>query len=577
MDEVGSKPQRFFLPWKRRLNGGLLLMVLLLGTMGFYILYPLLLILINSFNVASIADPPVYSLEAWRVAFSDADLWVSLWNTIKIAAVYQTIAFPIGIIIAWLLARTNMPFARGFEFMFWVSFLLPNLATTFGWIMLLDPSTGLINKWLKELPLLNGLSFDIYSFWGIIWAHLMANGISIKVMLLTPAFRRMDASLEEASRMMGGNTLITMLRITIPVMTPALVVVFLLSLIRMFSTFETELLLGAPWGFYVYSTKIVDLAKQDPPLLNQAAALGSITLLFLAVFIPLQRWLIARRQFTTVTSQFKPKLVDLGPWKIAATALVFLVTCLLVIIPSLSVLGSTFMVHFGFFNLPDTWTLEYWQLGLNDQGLLRAFTNTMIIAGAAALVGPFLFSLVAYVLVRTRLPGRSLLDSLCWIPSAIPGILAGLGLLWMFLGTPFFRPFYGSLFLLTLATVLGGVTLATQVLKSNFIQLGNELEEASRMSGAGFWRTYFKVVLPLMAQTMVLIGVLKFMFAAQHTSSIILLATSHTWTLSLLTLEQISYGYYEQASITISLIIVLTLGLAIVARSFGLKVGVRAD
>ncbi len=235
------------------------------------------------------------------------------------------------------------------------------------------------------------------------------------------------------------------------------------------------------------------------------------------------------------------------------------------------------MVHFGFFNLPVTWTLEYWALGLNDQGLIRAFTNTMIIAGAAALFGPFAFSLVAYVLVRTRLPGRSLLDSLCWIPSAIPGILAGLGLLWMFLGTPFFRPFYGSLFLLTLATVLGGVTIATQVLKSNFIQLGNELEEASRMSGAGFWRTYFKVVLPLMAQTMVLIGVLKFMFAAQQTSSIILLATAQTWTLSLLTLEQIAYGYYEQASVTISLVIVLTLGLAIIARSLGLKVGIRAD
>ena len=577
MDEVGSTPKRLTLPWKRRLNWGLFLMILLLGSMGFYILYPLLLILINSFNVASIADPPVYSLEAWRVAFRDSDLWVSLWNTIRVALIYQTIAFPIGIFIAWLLARTNMPFAKGFEFMFWVSFLLPNLATTFGWIMLLDPSAGLINKWLKELPLFGDLSFNIYSFWGIIWAHLMANGISIKVLLLTPAFRRMDASLEEASRMMGGNTLITMLRITIPIMTPALVVVFLLSLIRMFSTFETELLLGAPWGFYVYSTKIVDLVKQDPPLLNQAAALGSITLLFLAVFIPLQRWLIARRQFTTVTGQFKPKLVDLGGWKIPTTAFVFLVSCLLVVIPTLSVLGSTFMVHFGFFNLPETWTLEYWQLGLSDQGLLRAFTNTLIIAGAAALIGPFLFSLVAYVLVRTKLPGRSLLDSLCWIPSAIPGILVGLGLLWMFLGTPFFRPFYGSLFLLTLAIVLGGVTISTQVLKSNFIQLGNELEEASRMSGAGFWRTYFKVVLPLMAQTMVLIGVLKFTFAAQQTSSIILLSTAQTWTLSLLTLEQIAYGYYEQASVTITLIILLTLGLAIIARSFGLKVGIRAD
>ncbi len=577
MNEPAAGTSRIALPFDLQINRGLFLMIVLLGTLGFYILYPLILILINSFNVASIADDPVYSFAPWRAAFGDPELWVSLWNTIKVAVIYQSIAFPVAILISWLIARTDMRFAKGFEFMFWVSFLLPSLATTFGWIMLLDPSSGLINRWIHGIPFLKDVTFNIYSFWGIIWAHLMANGISIKVMLLTPAFRRMDSTLEEASRMMGGNTWTTMLRITMPVMTPALVVVFLLSLIRMFSTFETELLLGAPWGFYVYSTKIVDMAKQDPPLLNQAAALGSITLIFLAIFIPLQRWLINRRQFTTVTGQFKAKLVDLEGWRIPGTIFVFFVVCLLVIIPTLSVIGSSFMVHFGFFDLPQVWTLEYWYLALNDSGLLLAFKNTLIVAGMAAIIGPLVFSLVAYVIVRTQLPGRGLLDSICWIPSAIPGILAGLGLLWMFLGTPFFRPFYGSLFLLTLATVLGGITISTQVLKSNFIQLGKELEEASRMSGAGFWKTYFKIVIPLMAQTMVLIGVLKFMFAAQHTSSIILLATSHTWTLSLLTLEQIGYGYYEQASITISLIIILTLGLAIVARSFGLKVGIQAS
>jgi iron(III) transport system permease protein len=196
---------------------------------------------------------------------------------------------------------------------------------------------------------------------------------------------------------------------------------------------------------------------------------------------------------------------------------------------------------------------------------------------SAALVGAFFFSLIAYVLIRTRLPGRSLLDSICWLPSAIPGVLSGLGLLWMFLGTPVFRPFYGTLFLLVIAQVLGGITLATQILKANFVQLGTELEEASRMSGAGFWRTYLAVVLPLMAQTIALVCVLKFMFAAQHNSAIILLATSETRPLSLLALDQIAAGYREVASITVIFITLLTLGVALIARSFGLKVGIRAD
>ncbi|HWP23654.1 MAG TPA: iron ABC transporter permease [Candidatus Binatia bacterium] len=561
--------------WLPLLDGGTALMAALIGFMGFYVLYPLALIVINSFNTATIAEPEVYGLGAWRQAFAEPGIWRSLWNSVRIGVVLQLIALPTGIFISWLLARTNIYGANVLEFGFWISFILPNLATTFGWMLLLDPSTGLINNWLRRLPL--GLNFDIYSFWGIIWAHLMANAVSTKVMLMTPAFRRMDASMEEASRMSGASALTTMVRITVPAMTPVIVVVFLLSVIRIFSSFETELLLGVPWGFYVYATKIVDLARQEPPLVNQAAALGSVILIFLVAFIPIQRRLIARRQFTTVTGQFKPKLVELGAWRIPATIFVGFVVFLLDVVPILSVFGGSFMTRFGFFNLPKTWTLEYWKMALSDPRILQAFQNTLIVAFSAAIFGAFFFSLVAYVLVRTKLPGRGILDSICWLPSAIPGVLSGLGLLWMFLGTPFFRPFYGTLFLLVIASVLGGITLSTQILKANFVQLGNELEEASRMSGAGFWRTYFQVVFPLMAQTMVLVGVLKFMFAAQHTSSIILLATSETRTLSLLALDQVAAGYREVASITVIFIMLLTLGVALVARSFGLKVGIRAE
>ena len=559
----------------RRGLGRWTLSALMIGSLAFYVLYPLALIIINSFNVANLGEPEVYGLDAWRKAFDNPQIWEALLNTILVGATVLVIALPVSALIAWLLGRTNLPFAHGFEFFFWLSFLMPTLATTFGWITLLDPSTGLINKALATLPLIGGLKFDIYSFWGIIWCHLMASGISTKVMLLTPAFRRMDANYEEAGRVSGTNAFMTMLKITMPMMTPVLIVVFLLSLVRMFSTFEIEMLLGAPWGFYVYSTKIVGLARDTPPLLNQAAALGSVTLLFLAAFIPLQRWLIKRRSFTTVSGQFRPALVDLGWWKIPALVFMLLVVALLVVVPLISTIGSSFMVHFGNFSLPKTWTLEYWQRGLSNPDLLRSLWNTLIIASTAALVGPLLFSMFAYAIVRSKLPGRGLLDTLCWIPSAIPGVLAGLGILWLVLGTPIFGPLYGTLFLMTLVSLLGGMTLSTQILKANFIQLGKDMEEAARTCGAGFWRTYLRVVLPIMAQTMILIALIKFMYAAEHTSSTILLASSQTMTLALLTLEQVAYGYYEQASVTIIMILTLTVGLGLVGRIFGLKVGIH--
>ena len=322
--------------WLPPLDGGTALMAVLIAFMGFYVLYPLALILINSFNTATIAEPPVYGLKAWRDAFSEYGIWRSLWNSVKIGIVLQVLALPLGYFY-FLAARAHEYFVSqraGVGFLDFV--FLPGLATTFGWMLMLDPSTGLINSWLRQVPLLSGLNFDIYTFWGIIWVHLVGNGISTKVMLMTPAFRRMDASMEEASRMSGASALTTLLRITVPAMTPVIIVVMLLSIIRIFSSFEIELLLGVPWSFYVYSTKIVDLARQEPPLVNQAAALGSVILIFLVAFIPLQRELITRRQFTTVTGQFKPKIIDLGVWRYPATAFVALIIFILDVVPLLA-------------------------------------------------------------------------------------------------------------------------------------------------------------------------------------------------------------------------------------------------
>ena len=202
--------------------------------------------------------------------------------------------------------------------------------------------------------------------------------------------------------MSGASTWTTMRKITVPMMTPIIIVVLLLSVIRIFSSFEIELLLGVPWGFYVYSTKIVDLARQEPPLVGHAAALGSIILLFLVAFIPLQRRLINRRRFTTVTGQYKPKIIDLGAWRYPATAFVALIVLVLDVVPILSVLGGSFMTRFGFFHLPKTWTMEYWKMALGDARLTMALQNTLIVAVSAALVGAFLFSLIAYVIVRTK-------------------------------------------------------------------------------------------------------------------------------------------------------------------------------
>jgi len=547
-------------------------LLLLLAGFGFYVLYPLLLILINSFDTARIGQQPVYGVESWLDAWRSPGIWAALWNSIVVAFWYQLISFPLGALIAWLLARTNFPWARGVEFLFWLSFFLPALSFTLGWMLLLDPKVGVINQLLAQLFHLDQGPFNIFSLPGIVWVHVMSHAVSTKVMLLTPAFRNMDVALEEAGGMSGANTWTTFRRVTLPLMTPALIIVFLLGIVRLFENFEIELLLGVPFGFYVFSTKVLDLVRQDPPLVSQASALGSVTLLLLVLAVPLQRWLTTRRQYVTVSSRMKPGLIDLGVWRWPVFGCVLLLGATLVAVPVLSSLAASLMTRFGFFEIPRPWTLRHWQLVLSDSGFLRALLNTAVIAILSGVVSAVLFSLVAYVIVRgKRLRGATTLDALMWVPSVIPGTLAGLGLLWMFLGTPLFNPLYGTVFLLIIAIMLGGVTLSTQLFKAGLLNLSREFEEASRMSGASAVRTYFRVVLPLLGPVLIVVATLRFLFAANETASIILLSTSETRTISLLTIDYVFQGLREPAAVTSVIVAALTTAAALMARRFGFR------
>ena len=558
---------------------GIFIMAALIIVFGFYILYPVLLILINSFNVAGVTEEASYSLENWKLAFSDPSIWQALGNTFLVYCYYTVISFPLAVAIAWGLARTRIRFSYGLEFMFWLSFMLPPISTTVGWTFLLDPDFGLLNTAIESLPFVNESPLNIYSVPGIVWAHLMGNALSTKVMLLTPAFRNMNVALEEAARVSGASNLRTMMRVTLPVMIPPMVVVFMLNLVRIFQSFETELILGGPINFFVYSTKIFQLLRWfEPAQYGQATALGSVTLIIIAIIIPLQRWLTTRRLYTTVSGQFKPGLIDLGMWQPVVFIAIAGLLALLTVVPVLTLVGGSFMTRIGFFEISNVFTLDHWKVVLTDRYFLQALRTTLLLSFTTAIISPLLFSMVAYVLVLTRWPGRAILDGLFWMSSAVPGMLAGLGLLWLFLQTPFLKPLYGTIWALLLVVVLQGKLLSTQIIKGVYLQMGAELEESARVSGAGWWYTYFHIWLPLIMPTLVLIGTFNFVLAAQTTSSIILIASRGTTTLSILALElltQTSAKQVEAAGIISLFLIGLTVGVGLVARKFGLQLGVR--
>jgi iron(III) transport system permease protein len=554
-------------------------MAAVLCVLGFLLVYPVIFVLINSFNTseAFFGGTRQWGLDNWRNAWSNPLLVRSLLNTLTVWALVFCISFPTAVLIAWTLARTKIPLSHGLEFMFWISYMMPQLATTVGWLMLLDPDIGLINVFARRWFSLDAAPFNIYSLPGIVWAHLMANGISIKVMLLTPAFRNMDASLEEAARVSGGSNLFTMTRVTLPLMVAPMALVLSLQLLRVFQSFEIEQLLGLQFGFFVYSTLIYDLVRTDYPKYAEATVLASITLLVIVLIIPFQRWVLSRRRYTTVSGSFKPGLIDLGRWKWVVFGALGVLIFGLTIAPFLSLVLGSFMFRAGFFQLG--FTLNHWQTVLGDRVFVTALSTTMLLAVTSAIVSPVIFSLLAYILVRTRWVGRAPLDLIIWVSAAIPGILAGLGLLWMFLGTPGLSILYGTIYALLIVVVLNGATTGTSLMKGVFVQVGQDMEDAARVAGAGWIRTYVRIWIPLLMPMLILLATLSFVSAAGAVSSVILLASRGTMTVSILALDYLGpgKGLREAASVLSLILIVLTVGLAIVGRTVGGRLGVRHD
>jgi iron(III) transport system permease protein len=550
-------------------------MALLLLVVGFLVLTPLGLMIFNSFQTARPGEPIVYGVDGWIKAFTTPGILKAMSNTFSLALVRQGIALFIGACFAWLIARSDIPMKGFLEFLFWLSFFLPALPETMGWILFLDPKYGLLNQGLMALGVVSQPLFNIYSFWGIVWAHL-GGTVSVKVMLLAPAFRNLDAALEESSRISGASGWHTFFHIVIPIMMPAILVTTILGIIRSLEAFEIELLLGTPIGLQVYSTKIHELVTWEPPQFPPAMALSTVFLGVLLLLVALQRKYIGKKSYTTITGRgFSIRRTRLGRWRYPAFALVLTFALVITVIPTVLLLTGTFMKLFGFFAIAEPWTLDNWRATLSDPVLLRSVWNTLAIGLGSGVIGVLFYSLIAYVIVKTRYRGRWLLDFLSWLPWSIPGILLGIALLWTFLQTRIFLPIYGTIYLLMIAMVIKSMPFGTQMVKSVLLQLGSDLEEASKVCGGTWLDTFRRVILPLTMPALITVGLVGFISAARDISTVVLLGSGKSRTLSLLMLDFAAGAEFEKATVVAVMIVGLVVGAALLARVLGGQIGVR--
>jgi iron(III) transport system permease protein len=539
------------------------------------ILGPVGIVLINGFNVSGSLQGFTFGFDNWTGAWSDPRIVGALWNTATIVLTRAVLGFVIAAPLAWLVARTDIPFPKGLEFGFWIAFFMPSLAYIQGWAFLLEGRRGILNQAIRSLPFFHGFSLDVYSYWGIIWVHLMSQNVSIIFILLVLGFRNMDSSLEEAARISGAPKWQTFLYVTLPLSRPMIAMIAMMAIIRGVQSYEVELVLGAPAGISVYSTLLVQMLNTEPPRLAEGAALSAVVLFTLVPLIVLQRLYVGRRHYATVSGKMRVGLVDLGKFRWPAYGIVAFVVLLQTLVPFLSVLAGSFMRRWGYFSISSPWTLERWVTVLNGDRFVSAFFNTVALGVASGIVAAVLCFVISYVLVRTQFALRGTLEFVSWLPWAIPGVLLSMGLVSIVLETPLLRVLYGSLAILIVAIVLFRFPLGVQLLKTGLMQINRELEEASTVCGSGPFYTQWRINVSILMPMFTTVALMTFVTAVNEVSGVVLLASTDVRTLSLVSLDYLVgiSTQPETAAVVTTIMVLLCLGVTLIARWFGVSFG----
>lgn len=517
--------------------------------------YPLGMLFYGSFSTAPPGSAGTFNLDGYRQLFT-LETGMVLANTALLSLAHTAISLPVAAFLAWLVARTDMAGRGSFEILLTLPFFLPPILTAMAWGMLGNPQVGSINLLWGAITDSATPLIDIYGRGGIIW-HMCQYSIPFLFLILVDAFRALDPSLEESSRMSGANAWSTMWRIVLATLLPALTSGFLLSFARGLEAFESALIFGTPAKVEVATTLIFAAINQRTEADYQfATALSFATLAITLALICLQWRLLAGRSFQTVTGKgFQPRLTKLGRLRTPAAVLCAAVFTVMTLLPVLQLATGSFFRFFGFYTA-DMLTLENWASVLSDTLFWTAMRNTLLLGifGAAAtmLVG----AAVAYTVTRTKYRFRFVYAALAWLPWLMPGMVLGVGFLWSFAFLPSQIHLYGTIWALLLAYISLGTPLATQIMTVGFGQLSFDLEECSRVHGADALTTMRRIVVALVYPSFMVGWSLTFFMILRELSASILLYSPDTPILPVMVLRQWTGGKAEQCSV-IALIMLL--------------------
>lgn len=524
------------------------------------------------------SSPGGFTTQNFQAIAQSSATGTAIWNTFLFALGVTVVSMVVASVCAWLVERTDLPFRNVAWVIMLAPLALPGMLVSMGYTLLLAPQGGIINVAIRDVLGVFGVEltegpFNIYSLWGMILVDGFQGATTVFLMIVG-AFRLMDPSLEEAAFMSGKSRLETFRFVTIPMMRPVLVGALIYAFVSNLQDFDTPLVLGLPAGIFVLPTLIYFNAYTSAtPNFGIASAYAC---LFIVVMIILSYWyyqvvLKRSKRYTTVSGKaFRPARIQLGKARKWAVLFFAIVGFLSAGLPMLVLLYASLLDTYQ----PPSWdavssfSLSNYIDWFQSLTFLHALSTTTWIAIWAGLVTMLASFVISWAVVRLQVRGRGLMDTMAFIPNAVPAVALGLALIMFFLHPSVsWTGIYGTTALLVVGFTVHYLAYATRVSNGAMAQMSAELEEASWVSGVGKIRTLIRITMPVVTPTLIGGAIWVFAKSFKNLTLPLLLSSPDTRTLSMMIYETwTSRGDVTGASALGMVLIILLVVLSVFAR-----------
>jgi len=564
-------------PCRRRISGEVVLGSVLLLIVGYFVVPPLLMLVYGSITDTPPEAVPHFTTATLASAYASRSTYSSLANSLIYAVVTASFVIVIGGFLAWAAERTDAIVRKVTDLFVLAPILMPSVMLVSAWIMLLGPGSGIVNMALKELLGTQKAPLDLFTLPGMIWVGILQE-LPLAFLWLWPAFRAMNPALEEAALMAGASNWYVVRRITLPLLTPAIFAAWIICFIFALGALSVPLLLGLPAGILFYSTEIYLATTRFPTDLNAASAFCLLYLAAVVVGIYFYRRAISdASRFVTVTGKaYAPRRLKLGAWRHGIDALVILVLIFVAGLPMLVLIWSSFMP----FPQPPSMaalgrlTLQNFPAALDYGPAKRAVVNSVILGLGAGVLTTLLGAAIAWFLLRTRQKRlAALIDQLATAPIALPGILVGVSLLWMYIVIPL--PIYGTGWILLIAYITLHIPYSVRICVSALSQIHRELEEAAFTAGASKFIAIHRIILPLMSSSLAVSVIYVMLRAFREYSASLFLTSVNTEVFSVLVLDMWSGGVSNVLAAYVTMVMGLLIVAALLLQWAGARAGIR--